>query len=150
MKTMVEADGLTSVGATSRINEAGNAVTRIGMLWHDANMVAAEGDLKRWNAKLERVWSELSGDCQDTEDADGNVVENPQKKQFNQINAELKELKINYPFNNVPPGKRPNFLTKLRDLQYEKLMEKDEFLRVLQNKQGKGTLYRDEFEDDFE
>ena len=130
---------MKDLNATSRINEAGNAVTRIGMLWHDANMVASDGDLKKWNAKLERVWSELSGDAGEK-----------QKVEFKQINIELRDLRINYSWNNLPPTQRPNFLTKLRNLQYTKLMEKDEFLRKLQNTQGKGTLYKDEFEDDFE
>lgn len=122
----------------SRINEAGNQVLRIGNLWNQANNYAIQGNFPRCNAIMERIWSELSGDA--TSD---------QIKEREEIEKKLKALKINLSLSDFTK-KQKHLILKLRDLQYKALMEKDFFLRNLQNSQGKGTLYKDEFEDDFE
>lgn len=132
-------DDLNSISNLSRINEAGNQVLRIGGLWGEANTAAKSGLLIRWNSIMERVWSELSADA---------TVE--ERKEFKKINESLKDLRINFSFGSLPKSRKPKFIIKLMDIQYLKLMDKDLFLRELQNSQGKGTLYKDEFEDDYE
>ena len=133
----------------SKINEAGNQVLRIGSLWNLANEAATSGKLSKWNAILERIWSELSADADKTHDDSDDKKKTPTEK-FNEINIELNKLQINFPFSSLAKSKRPRFFNKILDAQYKALMEKDAFLRALQNAQGKGTLYKDEFEDDFE
>lgn len=108
----------------SKYNSAIAQLYRMDELWKDAHKHSRAGDLRSWNWDLDRVWCELAADAKKED-----------KDTFN------------------------NFIIKISDnarkkggsnMFYHILLEKEIFLRTLQNTQGKGTAYADEFEDDFD
>lgn len=123
--------------AISKINSAGIINVTIENLWRDVYGSMAKGDFLTWNRKLDSIWLILGGE--------GNSPE----KEFNKIDLELHALGS---LNPIKKGwdKSPEKNYELRSQQYVKLREKSLFLRKLQNKQGKGTAYVNEDEDDFD
>ena len=127
-------------GNLSRINAAGIINITLENLWRDCYSAMAKGDLVTWNRKLDAVWVLLGGDCEEggTED-----------KKIEGLDDKIYETgKLNH--------KKTGF-SKLEDdeaqkmsLQYLLLKKKSLFLRRLQNKQGKGTAYHSDDEDDME
>lgn len=123
----------------SKLNEAGNQLNRINILWQQANDFAIQGSLPGWNAVLSRVWSELSGDAQPE-----------QVKDNKKMDEALVKLGIYSAILSLPKSRKLSFTPKLLDLQTTLLKKKDMFLRNLQNTQGKGVAYKNMEEDDFE
>ncbi len=105
----------------SKYNAAVAQLYRLDTLWQGCHFFRAKGNLINWNYRLDCIWTELASDS------------------------------------NTDDGKKFNFFMKLivrhrknRTILNQVLMEKEIFLRKLQNKQGKGTAYVDESEDDFD
>lgn len=125
----------------SKINSAGLINLRLHNLWNDVNKHARQGQFSSWNSDLDRLWCELAGDVKENNDV---------HKNFKKIQEELKKIsplinwKDNRGFKEFSDEEK-----KQQSIQYDKLMEKEVFLRKLQNKQGKGTAYVDP-EDDWE
>lgn len=97
---------------TSKYNSAIAILYRIDELWKDCHRHARNGELKKWNWDLDRVWCELVDDADE---------EN--KKEFKKHMLNVSKVLSN-----------PNAL-------YQALLEKEIFLRKLQNTQGKGNKY---------
>lgn len=102
----------------SRYNAAFSQFYRLDGLWKMCNNYSIFGNLKKWNWVLDAIWRELSGDAQK-----GDHVK------FYKINNKIGLSRNKY------------------SLLYFNTGLKEEFLRKLQNKQGKGTAYLDEDED---
>lgn len=111
----------------SKYNSAIAQLYRIDALWKDTHVHSRAGLLDKWNWDLDRVWCELAAD------ANNNSV-----ALFEDFKNRIKQQKAlpNTPLN------QGNY--------YVLLLEKEIFLRKLQNEQGKGTAFKDEFEDDIE
>jgi len=116
---------------------------RLDELWKDVNKHARQGKFIMWNADLDRVWCELSRDLSDE------VYKN-KKTDFDVFDDSLKQL------GNFEDSAKDGFeeltkeqITKRND-QYKKLMEKELFLRRLENQIGKGTAWSDENEEDWD
>ena len=82
--------------------------------------------IKRKNKDLDRVWCELISDVNKEDIAE-----------FEKFTRKISE---------IDKTKRQIYQEEL----YHLLMDKEKFLRILQNKQGKGVSYIDEEEDDFD
>jgi len=124
----------------SKINSAALINLRLTNLWIDANNHSRKGEYSSWNADLDCVWRELGGDT---------TKKGEEPKDFMEITKRLSKVS---PLSNWKSEKgfaeiSKDDLTK-QNKQYQLLMEKELFLRRLQNKQGKGTAYEDD--DDFE
>jgi len=102
----------------SKFNSTIAILIRIDKLWQDAHTHSRNGQLMKWNWDLDRVWCELIDD-----NYDKNV------KEFDKLNEEVDANMKN------PP------------VLYKKIMAKEIFLRLLQNKQGKGIAYEDNIDD---
>ena len=105
----------------SRYNAAVAQLYRLDDLWKKSHDYCLAGLLPRWNWVLDRVWCELAADA-------------------------TKEERETF----------KSFLKKVTDSKHESeklyltLMDKEIFLRGVQNRQGKGSAYLDEDEDMFE
>ena len=97
----------------SKYNAAVAQLYRLDNLWQLANSYSCSGQLTKWNWILDTVWREFA--INDKEDV----------KEFKEINKKLIR----------------SILTKA--LFYQLLMEKERFLRMLQDDLGKGTAYRE-------
>ena len=130
---------------TSKYNSAIDQLKRINNLWQKVNLAAETGEFLKWNMILDRIWCELGGDLDDSNNEDKKVID-----KFSEINTEIVKL---YPLNSGT-GKTFNPTTKedveRKSKQYQLLIKKELYLRRLQNAQGKGTAYSDGEEDDFE
>jgi len=122
----------------SRINSAGLTNITLENLWRDCYSAMAEGNLTKWNRKLDAIWTNLGGDCK--EDGDEEKLINKLDKDIYNLGSLInnkqgfsKELK-NKPLNTAK--------------QYLLLKKKALFLKRLQNKQGKGTSYASDDDDD--
>jgi len=110
----------------SKYNQALGQLMRLDNLWRTFHNLVLKGSLQQADFVLDRVWGELSGDTR-TPDETGKKENDDKLSKF------------------IDKG----IIDKTKKLQfYKALMEKETFLRKLQNKQGKGTAYQDE--DDFE
>ena len=122
----------------SRINSAGLINSILENLWRESYTAMANGDYLRCNSKLDSIWTILGGDCEDESDEDTTIAK---------INLGLYEKgnlksKSGYGFNE---NTNPN-----NAVQYQLLLKKSLFLRRLQNKQGKGTAYQNDDDDDID
>jgi len=122
----------------SRFNSAGLINATLEKLWGECYTAMAGGNYSIWNIKLDSLWAVLGGDCKDGDSQD---------KEMAAINLKIYELgslkgKVGVSFDKK---ENPN-----NALQYQYLLKKSLFLRRLQNKQGKGTAYASEDEDDFD
>lgn len=125
----------------SKYHSAFDQLRRIGYLFQVMSKEVREGNYLQWNINLDRLWMELIGDLEDN---------SKEETEINNLNAELLKL---HPLVQTT-GKTFN---KMEDKQVEKiskqyllLCKKEALLRRLLNKQGKGTAWRDESEDDFD
>ena len=105
----------------SRYNSAIAQLYRIDELWKLAHQYSRQGRFLKWNHILDAIWREIAADT-----PEGN---------FKKMDI-FKKLVTKHRFN--------------RNILNQVLMEKEIFLRKLQNLQGKGTAYRDYAEDDFD
>jgi hypothetical protein len=128
------------VSAQSKLNAAGLINSTLENLWSDCYSSMANGNLVKWNRKLDAIWNILGGDCKEGDKDDEKMEE---------INLKIyKTGTLNHKKTGFE-GIRPEEATKMA-LQYLLLNKKSLFLRRLQNKQGKGTAYISEDEDDFD
>jgi hypothetical protein len=123
---------------TSRINAAGMINQTLEKLWGECYTAMSNGDFVKWNTKLDSIWAILGGD-----EEEGNGKD----KQFNEINLKIYQTgslknKLGSGFSQKENPNNP--------LQYHLLLKKSLFLRRLQNKQGKGTAYKNSDLDDFD
>lgn len=123
---------------TSRINAAGLINSTLEKLWGESFTLMVQGKYEQWNIKLDSIWAILGGDEREGEQAD---------KDIQKINLKIYEKgslksKIGEGFEQKS---NPN-----NSIQYQLLLRKSIYLRRLQNKQGKGTAYATEDDDDIE
>lgn len=123
----------------SRINAAGLINATLEKLWGEAYYAMSKDDFLTWNRKLDAIWMILGGDEKKDSDAE---------KSYKEIETLL-----------IKQGKLGSMMVGFkqvgtdqvnRNMQYLVLKEKSIFLRRLQNKQGKGTAYHDDDEDDWD
>ena len=122
----------------SKFNAAGLISATIEKLWIDCHDAMAHGNYVLWNTKLDSIWTILGGDVKEDDEDD---------KKFKQICLKVFEKgslkgKVGIGFNKK---ENPDNAT-----QYQWLIRKSLFLRRLQNRQGKGTAYASDDEDDFD
>jgi len=120
---------------TSKINAAALINLILADLWRDSYRHSRQGEFSKWNADLNCLWMELAGDV----DKDSDV-----EKDFAMLDQNLAKA------GSLVKKKAEGFkqtqhieLVKSAE-QYQLLMKKALFLKRLQNKQGKGTAYKDE------
>lgn len=124
----------------SRINSAGLVNATLENLWKESYTCIKKGDYITWNRILDSIWLILGGDVEENGKED-------------KIKTEI-DLKI-YSFGSLSHKKEGFRLLDDKDKenmsnQYIYLMKKALFLRRLQNKQGKGTAYASDDDDDFD
>ena len=133
-----------TVAATSKFNSGMLINLRLNNLWNLTHSFARKGAYSDWSGVLDRIWCELSADV--TDDKAGEEI----NTRFYGIEEDLSKTGV------TNWGKYGGFEGKdakaklLMTKQYRLLMKKEIFLRKLQNKQGKGTAYYDESENDWE
>ena len=96
---------------------------RIGALWDSSHRLILENNFVKFNFVLDRVWQELVPRCSAEE-----------KEVFNKINDKIKKIFA---------------INSTKQHIYDALMLKENFIRVIQNEQGKGDAIQDELEDYF-
>ena len=123
---------------TSKYNSAVAQLYRLDELWKDAHRHSRSGNYVQWNGDLDKIWSELAGDLKSgcKEEREYNDFTEQLGKAGTLSKDEIKGFTSN---SNV--GKPTQYLV---------LLNKEIWLRRLQNSQGKGTAYQDEDEDMFE
>ncbi len=109
----------------SRYNEAAMQIMRLHELWLKAELYANRGLLIKWKFILDSVWRELYSDVQRQSDSKKIIKDNKKLKQA------ISKCKI---------------MSSL----YTALNERHEFLKEIQNSVGKGAMYRDIDDDDFD
>ena len=122
--------------AQSRINAAGLINSTLEKLWNESYTAMANGNYDKWNVKLDSIWAILGGD-----EPEGGGKD----KEITQLNTKIYEQgnlksKTGSGFEQKPNPNNP--------MQYLLLLKKGLFLRRLQNKQGKGTAYASDDDDD--
>lgn len=123
----------------SKYNSGVAQLYRLDSLWKDTHKFSRTGKHYYWNLTLDRIWCELSRDLAVDE------YETYQKK-FEKLDTEIGVIKDSSDGFKNPTQEDMNKRSK----QYRKLIEKDLFLRRLENHLGKGTAWADGSEDDFE
>lgn len=112
----------------SKWNSMGMVFARLDMLWRRIHTCASVGEYEKWNITLDRIWSEL------VEDAKA-----PDEEAFGKLNVKIAGI-------GFIRGVTSHKLLKKQEL-YGALMEKETFLRKLQNKSGKSMGYEESLED---
>lgn len=122
----------------SKINAAGLINSALENLWSQSHYALATGNYLKWNSHLDAIWVILGGDCKENGD---------EEKTMKALNAQIYEsgLKSFAQSRGFKKIVNPNI-----SKTYQLLIKKSLFLRRLQNKQGKGTAYETEDEDDFD
>lgn len=122
-------------------------IKRLDELWAKSHKYVEAGELTKWNWILDRIWCELIGDIPEKKDEDEDEEPDSDKKEklddtdiFNNHKILIGEI------NNNLINKKIKLIDWQREL-YEALMEKEAFLRRLQNRLGKGTKLVDADED---
>ncbi len=109
----------------SRYNEAAMQIMRLHELWLKAELYANRGLLIKWKFILDSVWRELKADVKRKGESEDNINEN------NKLKKAISKCK------------------KMSSL-YTALNERHEFLKEIQDSVGKGAMYRDVDDDDFD
>jgi hypothetical protein len=121
----------------SKINSAFLINITLENLWSKVFLAQSKSDLNFWNKHLDSLWIILGGD----EPTSSEWV-----KKYTEIELKigktgsLNHLKLGF-------NKFSSRELEIISVQYRLLLEKSLFLRRLENKQGKGTAYKDEDED---
>jgi hypothetical protein len=138
----------------SKYNSGIAQLYRLDGLWRDVNTHSRQGLYAKWNEDLDRIWCELSRDLPED---NKNLPENKKTPTFDEAKVKFKEFdtKLNEQGNfqdKEPAGfiEVSKEIKEKRNKQYEILMEKELFLRRLENKLGKGTAWSDEDEDNWD
>lgn len=130
----------TQESQLSRINSAGLTNITLENLWRDCYSAIAQGDLEKWNRKLDAIWIVLGGDVKEGDNDD----------------KAMKDIDLNIYANGSLNNKRIGFTKSSKNssliiaTQYIWLKKKSLFLKRLQNRQGKGTAYASEDDDDID
>ena len=139
----------------SKYNSGINIIMRLDALWKDTHRYSRLGLFSKWNETLDRIWLELARDIKaskyekEFEDKNGDKHEG-YKKVFDSFDEKMKkQLPIEDSLDNEFKKRNPDQIKK-RDEQYKVLMEKELFLRRLENELGKGTAWDDDDEDGFD
>ena len=143
MKFLQKMDEYSS-GKVSQFNNAIAQLMRLDYLWQECHRQAKRGNYFAWNANLDKIYSELIRDYKKDE-----------KEYFNAEEKFVSFLKRMASIGSIL--KKNNRAFKAFELDYPKLsqyysilLEKEIWLGQLQNALGKGTQWKDEFEDDIE
>jgi len=112
---------------TSKYNEAGLQIQRLNNLWLDISGVTRQGkaDLIAWKYFLEDVWRELIADVENQSD----------KNKIKKKDELLKKLIA---------------VSKTNEQLYYALDKRHQFLKVLQDRVGKGGAYQDDSTEDMD
>ena len=127
----------------SKYSSGINIILRLDQLWKDTHLHSRNDLFYKWNNDLDCIWRELARDIKDNEYVD-------KKKGFDGFDTEIK--KVGNFQDQTPNGfKKPDSdFWKKRDEHYKILMEKELYLKRLENELGKGTAYDEGDEYDFE
>ena len=132
----------------SKFNSAALISLRLHNLWQDVNNHSRKGAYAMWNADLDRLWCELAADVIPTAKGEGDndkiIKAYEEIKKRVKAHAPITNWKTSLGFEGIAEHQQAS-----QAKQYEILIEKEIFLRRLQNKQGKGTAYLEE-DDDWE
>ena len=110
-------------------------------LWKDANYHSRSGQFVKWNEDLDTIWRELCADLKNDF--------TKREEEFKKFDTELTKIgRIEDNSSNGFAELDKTFYDK-RDKHYKELMNKEVFLRRLENELGKGTAYEDDDEDSF-
>jgi len=140
--------GANDAQKISKINSAGLINLRLHNLWVDVNNHSRKGMFSLWNGDLDRLWCEMAADVIPT--TKGDKEDDETLRIFDTIKEKIKKLSPITNWKSSDGFKHLDDTQKsTKQIQYEMLMEKEIFLRRLQNKQGKGTAYIEE-DDDWE
>ncbi len=121
------AEGEDKSDESSKFNEAGLQILRLDNLWKKAEDYASEGSLERWMFILDSIFRELKADVNHLSDKQQQLIENKKLK--------LKVLIA---------------MSGTRTEWHKALNERHQYLKVLQDKTGKGGSYSDGSEEDTE
>jgi len=133
---------VTSEGfKVSKYNSAQLLNVSLDKLWNDARNHARSGQYDSWKYDLDMIWNELGADT-----PEGGADEKLFEKFSEDISktGRLEKPQVNG-FKNLDSKDKAR-----KSIQYLKLRKLHLWLKRLQNRLGKGTAYKDEFEDDFE
>lgn len=127
----------------SKYNSGMAIIMRLDSLWKDTHRHSREGNFEKWNCDLDRIWCELARDLNEGEYSG-------KKEEFEEFDNKLKEFgkfidNITDAFKSPTKEQITN-----REKQYHVLMEKELFLRRLENALGKGTAWDAGNEDDWD
>lgn len=127
----------------SKYSSGVNIIIRLDGLWKDANNHSRLGLFQKWNNDLDRIWCELARDLKDDE-------YNSYKNTFDTFDKKIADIgKFEDNAGDSFEPLKEDQIGK-RNRHYKTLMEKDLFLRRLENHLGKGTTFEDESDDDFD
>ena len=129
----------------SKYNSAEFLNMRISNLWQKAHTESFSGNYHMWNITLDKIWSELAGDVDPTSLNGKKIFDYYQK-----LSSRLAESGILFRQRAQGFAKLQKSDGLIMAKQYKILLDKEIWLRYLQNKQGKGTSYKNPSEDDFE
>lgn len=126
----------TETNRKSKMNSAVAQLYRIDDLWKDSHKHSRDVNYMKWNEDLDRIWMELIADST-----------KQQISEIREIDKKLLKLFLYASKSSSLRRERPALYSKLLFLQKMTLMEKEAFLRVVQNEQGKGAAYEDPLDD---
>ena len=124
----------------SRINSAGLTNITLENLWRECYAAMSKGDMVLLNRKLDAIWINLGGDCEESGDEE-KFIKDIDKKIYDLGSLSNKKIGFSSKLTNSPLNTAKQYLL---------LKQKSLYLRRLQNKQGKGTAYAKQDEDDFD
>lgn len=127
----------------SKYNSGVAIQIRLDLVWKDANDHSRKGDFTKWNNDLDVVWRELARDIS-TKDWD---IKKKELEKFDTDISNIGNAAVEPPkgFQKIDPK-----VWKKRDELYKLLVEKELFLKRLENELGKGTKFGDDEDFDFE
>jgi hypothetical protein len=143
----------------SKFSSGVNIIIRLDGLWKDVNNHARANFYEKWNQDLDRIWCELARDLKEEDYSDkiekstGKVISEGYKSKFDSFDTEIAGIGTNFNDNysdNNGFQPVPKEVIEKRNEHYKILMEKELFLRRLENKLGKGTTWNDDDEDGFD
>ena len=120
-------DGDSGNTESSKYNEAGLQILRLHTTWTKIESHINLGQLDKWKFLLDSIWRELYADIFHLGDIDAN--------RLMKENAALKDKIAK---------------AKSKDEMYDALNERHLFLKRLQDEVGKGGVYDDGTQDDFD
>lgn len=125
----------STIEKKSQFNSAISQLYRLDDLWKDSHKHSRDINYVKWNEDLDRVWLELSSDA-NKED----------RETIEKINNKIGGAAL-YSINSLLRINNAILYAKIINIQKRLLIQKEEFLRQLLNKQGKGSAYEDLVED---